>query len=249
MNINKTVLINPARFGVLAYSNDDLTIQANRWGFYCGTVSNNFKNDGKYYHEVTIDIIDSCSIGVTRNPNKNDGGYSIFGAFAEEYAYVSNGNKINAGKQIPYGNELKAGDTLGIAINLVEGNIKFILNGVDLGIAYSDIPKGDYYIGNSLYYTGGNTTVTFNFGTTPLKNIPAGYKAFDAEPDKFLIKKENLDDLYDIDENNPELVYNTTNTEELNFINNFEDLKDITKDTQYGKAIDKLDNFILYKMS
>ena len=60
-------------------------------------------------------------------------------------------------------------------------------------------------------------------------------------------KKEEFVDLYTVDVTNETLVNSSTTSTLLNFDKGFKELSLLTDVTQYGKAIDKLNNFSLYR--
>jgi hypothetical protein len=149
------------------------------------------KTRGKWYWEVKLNsgspafylgiANSSYPIGSSQNLNQN-----------WRVAYGSNGYKYPA--NVSYGPAWVISDVIGINLDLDIGTLSFTRNGVDLGIAFSDIKAlGEVYpvIGAG----GGEVRSAFiNFGYTPfVYPMPIGYYAYgSAYSHKFLISSGDV---------------------------------------------------------
>lgn len=81
-----------------------------------------------------------------------------------------------------YGDSWSSGDIISCLIDCDEGTISFKRNGVDLGIAFENIPFGRgiaYFPAISLSQ---NERVRINFGSTPFRHPTDGYLSIDDKP-------------------------------------------------------------------
>ncbi|CAF0832772.1 unnamed protein product [Rotaria sordida] len=85
-----------------------------------------------------------------------------------------------------YGDSWLAGDIISCLIDCDEGTISFKRNGVDLGIAFDNVPCGKgiaYFPAISLSQ---NERVKINFGSTPLRHPTTNYLPIDEKPQLFI---------------------------------------------------------------
>jgi hypothetical protein len=89
-------------------------------------------------------------------------------------AYNSDGEKYSGSSNSGYGSSFTSGDTIGVALDLDNGNLVFYKNGVSQGTAFSSL-SGTY---SPWLRVGSATTPIFNFGQRPFAyTAPSGYKA------------------------------------------------------------------------
>ncbi|RJS60102.1 SPRY domain-containing protein [Bacillus sp. PK3_68] len=93
------------------------------------------------------------------------------------WGYV--GSKWN-GTSAPYGQPFTDGDTLGIALDMDIGTIEFYKNGVNQGVAFSDLKTlGKVFPVFSSGSSSVPVTVRANFGATPFKYpVPLGFQPY-----------------------------------------------------------------------
>lgn len=190
----------PSIVGGITYSNNDLTTLTTG-ATYSGTIATLGRNTGKWYWEVYIDgpSMDYGGIGITTSTKEMQSAYT-FGYFNFEYAYLINGTKCNNYKTSAYGTKLKVGDMLGIALDLDNHTISFYLNGVNLGVAYSNLPSEIFYPGFNIYTSG--KKITFNFGTSKFKyTVPLEYKAYDIDNTYQYLIRNSDNNIYTIQKN------------------------------------------------
>uniref|UniRef100_A0A8C5R9J7 E3 ubiquitin-protein ligase RNF123 n=1 Tax=Leptobrachium leishanense TaxID=445787 RepID=A0A8C5R9J7_9ANUR len=150
---------------------------------------------GKWLYEVLISSQGLMQIGwctLSCRFNQEEG----VGDTPDSYAY--DGNRVRKWNVTTtnYGKSWAAGDIVSCLIDLDEGNISFCLNGVSLGVAFSDISRGSgmaYFPAISLSF---KESVAFNFGSRPLRYpfwYPMeGYRPLQDPPRADLLKSQNL---------------------------------------------------------
>jgi len=99
----------------------------------------------------------------------------------DDSSYAFDGYRLvtwHSGKK-HYGRIWDIGDILGVAINLDDQQIEFFLNGVSLGVAYTNVPIGE----NIAYFPSISFSCyekcTFNFGKAPFNYNYSGYEPMD----------------------------------------------------------------------
>uniref|UniRef100_A0A8C5R7Z6 RING-type E3 ubiquitin transferase n=1 Tax=Leptobrachium leishanense TaxID=445787 RepID=A0A8C5R7Z6_9ANUR len=149
----------------------------------------------KWLYEVLISSQGLMQIGwctLSCRFNQEEG----VGDTPDSYAY--DGNRVRKWNVTTtnYGKSWAAGDIVSCLIDLDEGNISFCLNGVSLGVAFSDISRGSgmaYFPAISLSF---KESVAFNFGSRPLRYpfwYPMeGYRPLQDPPRADLLKSQNL---------------------------------------------------------
>lgn len=142
------------------------------------------KSSGKWYWEyaVNYNAVNYLSLGIGNSLMNHFalvGGVDAFG-----WAYTSSSDlgqsyKVNNGIYTPYASLYVTGDVIGVALDMDTGTIKFYLNGVDKGIAFSGL-TGNIFAASGHY--GGviniNGIVTANFGASAFAySVPSGYNS------------------------------------------------------------------------
>lgn len=93
------------------------------------------KNTGKVYWEHKIQVMTGAiSLGIG---DITAGIGTTLGQDAAGYAYRSDGFKINANTPVAFGAAFVVGDTIGIAMDLINGTLQFYKNNVLQGTAYA----------------------------------------------------------------------------------------------------------------
>lgn len=113
-------------------------------GFKTVMGTERFAQGGKYYFEVFINKGELFKIGVARPEYE-----SLLEAFCDSsmgwaiYNGETRHNSNSTGKQ--YGCKLKAGDTVGVALDMEEGSLSYYCNGECWGVAFKDeeLRKGE----------------------------------------------------------------------------------------------------------
>jgi len=128
-------------------------------------------SSGKWYFESYLNTID-CVMGVMKSSIANN---VYMGFTTDAWIFVAvSGNKAN-GSQVSYDSASVVGQTIGIAMNMDNGELTFYRNGVSLGVAFTiaDTSNLVFGIGQS---TNALRTVNANFGQRPFAYTPpAGY--------------------------------------------------------------------------
>lgn len=153
----------------LGYSHASKSIRTN-----VGRVS------GKWYWEVRLNSGSPFFYLGVANSSYPVGGSSPSTNTNWRVVYGLNGNKMPEG--VPYSSVWAIGDTIGLHLDLEVGTLSFTRNGVDLGVAFSDIKTlGEVY---PVFGAGGGNarSAIINFGYTPFSNsIPSGYFAYGSD--------------------------------------------------------------------
>lgn len=137
------------------------------------------RNKGKHYFEVTASAGVYFNIGVANDKYMPDTYTPNVGSVNQRSYEASSGSKFPGGDT--YGDSFKAGDCIGVAVDMDNGTVEFYKNGVSQGIAFSDVNA----MGSIIYpFTTSNTniygaiTVTANFGATPFQYPVEGFLAW-----------------------------------------------------------------------
>jgi lysophospholipase L1-like esterase len=163
---------------------DDSGLVAN-FGYYFSSVRSKFSvNSGKWAIEVKPTISQQYAmIGISTSaapvqspvgayPGANNNGWSYYGSTGELY-------RNDAGTA--YGVPLQPGDIVTMLLDMDNGTLSFLVNGVDQGVAVTGI-TGDYF---AHFGDGASTTTAMevNFGAKPFTYpVPAGFvKGFGVE--------------------------------------------------------------------
>jgi hypothetical protein len=132
---------------------------------------------GKWYWEVNVTTVRAAAlvtaIGISGR-SAQDTGNNNLGTFADQYAYLNGGNKINNSSSVAYGAAYTSGDVIGIAYDADAGTLVFYKNNTSQGTAYSSIPSGSM---RPMAYSNGDD-LSYNFGQRPFADTPpTGFKA------------------------------------------------------------------------
>jgi hypothetical protein len=156
-------------------TNNDLTATNNGGGAAEGNVlSTEFKASGKWYAEFFIDNDNLIEVGIGQSGTTLVTGEPL-GSDAVSYGYGP-GFKAHNGVPSGYGDTYITGDTIGVAMDLDAGTLRFLKNGVDQGEAFSSI-SGSYCFAATVGDESGSTTV--NFGAASFLSLPEGYSGID----------------------------------------------------------------------
>ncbi|CAF1160405.1 unnamed protein product [Rotaria sp. Silwood1] len=96
-----------------------------------------------------------------------------------------------------YGDSWLAGDIISCLIDCDEGTISFKRNGIDLGIAFDNVPCGKgiaYFPAISLSQ---NERVKINFGATPFRHPTTNYLPIDEKPQLFIEQANFLFNIFE----------------------------------------------------
>jgi len=134
-------------------------------------------SSGKWYAESTITGGLYQVFGIANSLAKNTGyeGSGLVG----NWAYSSDGSKVVNGVYNPvYGATYTTNDVIGMAFDADAGTLTMYKNGVSQGVLVSGLPANTYFPWVAVNGSGGNTTVSFNFGQRPFAyTAPSGFKA------------------------------------------------------------------------
>lgn len=183
---------------------------------YQGAKSNTSKTSGKWYFEYRILSstvnLDSHGVGIHQNYSPMYGDLR-YGGKVEEYAYLSNGNKMNNYVSLSYGTSFTIGDYIGIALDMDNKKITFFKNGVNQGLAFTFANITEAVIGFRNY--SGNTSTEFNLGKNTFSIVSQnlsewesllsqGYQPYDADSAAWLVSYKSLiksnNQLYSLDQ-------------------------------------------------
>ncbi len=133
------------------------------------------KSAGKWYWEVTVDLVDVNAIGVG-NTSATLSGY--VGSDANGWGYGSfDGNKQTGGVGTAYGATYTTGDIISVALDMDAGTLVFYKNGASQGTAFTGL-TGTLYPMISLLAGGAADQMTANFGASTFAYTPpAGHNA------------------------------------------------------------------------
>lgn len=150
------------------------TGKAANWNSSSGTIH---MYTGHWYWEVTVGTtsFNGTTVGVVSPDYNFIGGGTYPGTPDTGYAYYSNnGNKINGGTSVSYGQSFTDGDVIGVELNLFTGELTFYKNGVSQGVAYSGL-TGPFVPALGVYDNGYYSDI--NFGQKPfVYTAPYGSK-------------------------------------------------------------------------
>lgn len=133
------------------------------------------KSTGKWYWEMLC-LSSRPVIGVATAAHPVAGGTYPGVTSAGWSYYVFNAAKYNSGGSASYGTTATAGDVIGVALNMVDGELRFYKNGVDMGVAFTGLPVGTPVFAITGNYTLNVDLVTANFGASAFAHsVPGGY--------------------------------------------------------------------------
>lgn len=192
------VTLNPSDMGASnVLSNGNLTVINTAT---TGIRATHGKTSGKWYWEVKfVNGSVDCAIGIS-NKSKLIGTGINTDAGWRGYRAI-NGNKFP--DNVAYGAVCALNDVIGVTLDLDNGTIAFIKNGVNMGTSHTNIKDlGEVF---PIFVSGTSTSkaVTFNFGASAFAYaIPNGYQAYNLTfSNKFLISTEDRKNINSIKEN------------------------------------------------
>lgn len=166
----------------VSLSNSDLTIDITSTNSYKSAKSIYYSSTSKWYWEVTINVDgpDHMLVGVA---NSSASVENYCGVDTNGWGYYGfNGNLYYNGSPTAYGNQYRAGDIVGVALDMDNGEVYFSVNGTwqnssdpvsRTAPAFTGI-SGDIYAMCSLYLTG--QQLTANFGASSFSyTVPSGF--------------------------------------------------------------------------
>jgi len=132
---------------------------------------------GQWYFEATRIGTNNGFIGfVVGQFNANASNTVDLGAQSNEYAYITNGNKVTGGSASGYGSSTTNNDVIGVALDLSAGTMTFYKNGATMGTAFSSLPTGTWTPAFDAYNNAG---FILNFGQRPFAYTPpTGFKSW-----------------------------------------------------------------------
>ncbi|XP_022907258.2 ATP-dependent RNA helicase Ddx1 isoform X2 [Onthophagus taurus] len=186
------------RGSAIAVTPCGLRVQSREQREWHGTRCTRGVLSGKWGFEALVTDEGLCRVGWSTLAANLDLGTDRFG-----YGFGGTGKKSNNRQFDDYGEAFGKSDVISCLIDLDNGYIKFLKNGVDLGNAFQ-IPKNN----NSPFFPAvvlKNAEMQFNFGEKPFKyTLPAPYKPINSCPVDVLVSNTN----------------GSVNTETLKTINN-----------------------------
>ena len=177
INLNKQTYFDPNALGQNAISLcNNLKIESTN--SFLSIMANNCVTSGKWCYEVTLLTNGLMQIGfaqMTTIFSRHAGvGDDATGFAYDGYRKV----KWNKDRK-DYGKIWDIGDVVGACIDMDKKTIEFFLNGVPLGIAFYNIPKGENVAFFPAISLSRGESVLFNFGQRPFKYEYKNYQSFD----------------------------------------------------------------------
>ncbi|KAJ3377829.1 hypothetical protein HDU84_008176, partial [Entophlyctis sp. JEL0112] len=164
----------------LFWSRNKMEIRNDSWTFESARTNASVSKKGKFAYEIVLRTDGIIQVGwatasCTFDPEGGEG------VGDNEHSYAFDGNRMKKWHSYftsnnEYGEQWSANDVITVLIDFDEQTVSFLLNGKNLGIAFTEVnPELDWYPAVSL--AGGQGCV-FYFGgaTDPLKFVPDGFK-------------------------------------------------------------------------
>lgn len=182
--------LNPLHRGTASFAkNGNLTYYSDTSTSYSIMGCSIAVSSGKWYWELKcISGATPTATGIMGSSVSNSSLNTYLANLSTGYVYISNGYKGNNNVQVPYGDTITYGDTIGVALDLDNGAIYFSKNGVwqnsgdptsgatATGAAYTGL-SGEFVPAVSDHGGAGVTEGDINFGQRPFKYTPpTGYK-------------------------------------------------------------------------
>lgn len=164
---------NPAdKNAAISLSNGNLTAAGSGTGWVSAR-ANISKSSGKWYWEIYINSSVSATVTVGNcSSSAALSNYFSSGVYGQSYIDFNGSFAFNT-TQYETHSTFTTGDTIGLAMDASNGNLKVYKNNTLQG-TLSNAITGPYFPGVALYNSNG--IVTANFGNTPLTYTPpAGY--------------------------------------------------------------------------
>ncbi|KAJ6234262.1 spry domain-containing socs box protein [Anaeramoeba flamelloides] len=143
-----SLLIERSEF-YLRLSNDNKTLSQNNSIRYSTAIGETIYIENRHLIEVRIDKIDFVQKGIPiaiglvdpknhkRPAHRNEKGFMfyVYNTIGGTYTYIRNSHVWHK-----YGKVFRAGDVVGIHLNMGQNNVEFSINGEKLGIAFKNLP-------------------------------------------------------------------------------------------------------------
>ena len=184
--VGKIYSTNQTRFELNEAGNNNFNIKFNKLKIECKSRFNNFLSlmanncvfSGKWVYEVTLLTNGLFQIGFCQL-NTAFTRHEGVGDDKSSFAYDGYRRFLWNKDRKPYGKYWDTGDVVGVGIDLDKKNIEFFLNGVSLGVAFNNIPKGDNVAYFPAFSLMNGESCIFNFGQMPFKYEYKNYQSFD----------------------------------------------------------------------
>ena len=150
---------------------------------YISIMANNCVISGKWCYEVTLLTNGLMKIGFSQINTQFSRHYGVgddISSFSFDGYRKFLWNKVKK----EYGKIWDIGDVLGVCIDMDKKNIEYYLNGVSLGLAFNNIPKGENVAFFPAITLARGESCLFNFGQLPFKYEYKNYKPFDTPMNK-----------------------------------------------------------------
>lgn len=155
------------RDSALAVAPDGLRCQSREFKDWHGCRATiGVKGGGKFFYEAMVEDEGLCRLGWSTTQAARDLGTCKFG-----FGFGGTGKKSNSRQFDDYGEPFGKSDTIGCCLDLDRSEIRFLKNGVDLGLAFQ-VPQ---FMRNDAFFPAvvlKNAEMAFNFGQTPFKFPP-----------------------------------------------------------------------------
>lgn len=158
------------------YGNERLTAEGLDGFVYTQAAQNRL--EGKYYFEVELNN-EINGIGISASINDAETGP---GENAKDWCFkvgAAVAQKINNNVATSYGTNASDGAVIGVLLDLDAGEIRFSIDGVDQGVAFTGVSGDAYGLFPREYMGSTGTAVTGRFTRTDMEYIPPGYLAWD----------------------------------------------------------------------
>ena len=138
---------------------------------------------GKWYCEYWNERGTSPEPGVARLPFTQSAWDTYLGGSVGTWMYYSPGTntgyRYSGGTAVPYGDSYDVGDVIGMCLDTDKGELRFTKNGIDQGVAYSDLNDIEEIYSKTFHFGAGafSQQAQLNFGQKPFVfPPPEGYK-------------------------------------------------------------------------
>jgi ATP-dependent RNA helicase DDX1 len=154
-----------------------------------GRCTRGVQGSGKYAFEATVTDEGLCRVGWSTLQANLD-----LGTCKNGYGFGGTGKKSNSKQFNDYGEPFGKSDVITCLLTLDNGEIKFLKNGSDLGIAFSLSKQAQ----NCAFFPAvvlKNAEMAFNFGAEPFKfPLPQGYVPIKSAPSEKAVVNSNSGD-------------------------------------------------------
>lgn len=160
---------------MVTWSNGNLTVNTSGYSTAKATVS---KSSGKWFWEITIVSGTSFIVGIANESVPLTG--STFNNVGARW-YGSVGETFSP--RVLYGTAYDVNDVIGVLLNFDDGTLTYYKNGVNQGVAFTDINGlGEVFPSVSRISSSGSQVVLANFGASEFsflpKDLPSGTMSY-----------------------------------------------------------------------